>query len=483
MKVAQGNMSKLLEYDQVKSYTSQLFEHYMDYKLLLRQLQIIIKDSAQFETKYGLVNALDTSLQTLLSIKAVFRAEQAKIVRAVDYLSKHPASIQGKTPASNLKLSRNVQTILDQLLPSQSSSVLSKVTTAALGPADATPETPERVEPNFDFASLIPPEVWSDVMPVPKKDGKYSSQTTAISLGDFKLPLTPEAALTHAGQASMPQTSILPQLDESKRYQELLEQVREAREAKENAAKDKEAADARLREANGKITTKESEVKSLQQQIESKTNDIKALESKVTEAKGARAEEVRTQQEKATDAERKLREAMVAAKADDGTSWKDKYTTTATDLASRTSDLKKTKEDLSNAEQALKAPDGQTWKQKHEIAERDKLASFAEAQNLKNRQLPNEENGTKDGIWILLAHFGGRDYASNENVCRNIRECFRNKTKVGTTSPYGGSKSWVSIFGEDPLPGTWKSIALAYRRDKTGPINFINILEGMEFQF
>ena len=117
------------------------------------------------------------------------------------------------------------------------------------------------------------------------------------------------------------------------------------------------------------------------------------------------------------------------------------------------------------------------------MAEKDKLASFAEAQDLKSRQLPNKNAGTKDGIWILLAHFGGRDYASNENLWGNIRECIQNKTKIGTNFPLGGSKKWVSVFGEDPLQGTWKSIALAYRRDKTGPIISINTLEGIEFHF
>ena len=459
--------------DQVKTYTSQLFEHYMDYKLLLRQLQIIIKDPNQFETKYGLVNALDTSLDTLLSVKAVFRAEQAKIVRAVDYLSKKPDSIRDKLPPSNLKLAGNVRTILEQLLPSQRSSILGNTYISApesTSTVSTTNAGAEESHMTFDFASLIPPEVWSDVMPVPRKDGKYSSQPGAISLGDFKLPPTPEAALAGAQTMSAPQSSILPQLDDAKRYQELQEMIRKETDAKNQAIKDKEAVDAQLQEADAKLDAKEGEIKTLQQQNESKTTELKALESKVTEAKVARADEITVQRDLAVAAQSRLTEAETALNAE-----KDKVTKVAADLTSRTNELTDTRTKLAAAEDDI-----QTWKSKYETSERDKITSFNDATDLRNRRLPNEDSGTEDGLWILLAHFGGVDYANNATVRRNIRDALDNRKTYGQIFGYG----WSYLFdNNDPRPGSTKSIAIAYRWNKTGHINIINAYEGQPYTF
>lgn len=61
---------------------AELFDNYMDYKLLLKAVQNIITNRDRYEIRLGCSNAIDTSVKTLISLRSVLRGEQAKIVEA-----------------------------------------------------------------------------------------------------------------------------------------------------------------------------------------------------------------------------------------------------------------------------------------------------------------------------------------------------------------------------------------------------------------
>ncbi len=76
---------KTLQYDQISTFTAELFDNFMDYKLLLKKVQNIIQFKDSYETKLA-VNAIDTTMTTLLSVKSALRKEQSKIVEAVSLI-------------------------------------------------------------------------------------------------------------------------------------------------------------------------------------------------------------------------------------------------------------------------------------------------------------------------------------------------------------------------------------------------------------
>jgi hypothetical protein len=77
---------KTLQYDLITSYTAELFDSFMDYKLLLKQVQKILSNRSKYRQRTGVVDAIDTDIRTLLSLRAAFRDEQTKIVEAVRFL-------------------------------------------------------------------------------------------------------------------------------------------------------------------------------------------------------------------------------------------------------------------------------------------------------------------------------------------------------------------------------------------------------------
>ncbi|KAK4496664.1 hypothetical protein PRZ48_012646 [Zasmidium cellare] len=232
---AGSSMAKILEYDQINSYSAELFDHYMDYKLLLKQLQYVISHRDDFERKSLTINALDTDVQTLLSVKSALRAEQAKIVLAVEILSKDPDFLrrqsldngasrsdqvnsiirealgparkfqgQATTASETPKLTQQVLDLLDEGKSGEAKVLLQRlVIDIELDANDGAPATEDphvdphrQSEPAFDFATLIPPEIWEDVMPVMKASARARSQgnDTGLAvdvLGRFKLPTPP----------------------------------------------------------------------------------------------------------------------------------------------------------------------------------------------------------------------------------------------------------------------------------------------------
>ncbi|KAF4442962.1 hypothetical protein F53441_11606 [Fusarium austroafricanum] len=179
---------KALEYDQVSSYTAELFDSYMDYKMLLKDLQNITDDRSNFEPRTGVKDALDTSMETLLCVRSVLREEQSKIIAAIDILSRDPGILKCQTSHCSLHRSDKITAIINRALGTSDrekpKDISPPVPDPKVSDSDGVISLPDEdhvPSKTFNFASLLPAEIWKDVMPVPKPN--YTPITTVPSAG------------------------------------------------------------------------------------------------------------------------------------------------------------------------------------------------------------------------------------------------------------------------------------------------------------
>jgi hypothetical protein len=80
-----------LEYDLVAGFTSTLFDNYMEYKQLVKNVQDMMANPSAYKTRPpSTLNYIPLDVDTLVAARAAFRVEMNKIVHAVDILSKDP---------------------------------------------------------------------------------------------------------------------------------------------------------------------------------------------------------------------------------------------------------------------------------------------------------------------------------------------------------------------------------------------------------
>ncbi|KAF5606333.1 uncharacterized protein FSUBG_6167 [Fusarium subglutinans] len=154
---------KTLEYDQVSSYTAELFDSYMDYKILLKYVQLTIDDPDNYQAS-GDQDSLDTSIETLLGIRSAMRKEQSKIIEAISILSRDPGILSRQGGWGNTQANKVVNRILGRVAGH------SATRSDPTDPKDPTPG-----HEHFDFSALIPAEVWRKWMPVRKPTSSTSS--------------------------------------------------------------------------------------------------------------------------------------------------------------------------------------------------------------------------------------------------------------------------------------------------------------------
>ncbi|CVL11912.1 hypothetical protein FPRO06_07855 [Fusarium proliferatum] len=191
---------KPLDYDSVSSYTSKLFDNYIQYSHLSRKIQDIISQ----RDKYSQVDkprAIPLELNTLLAARNALDKEIDKIVAVVNTLTRHPELLPNiDLLDANLK-NGLVQGIVNEALSESSRPIPQEESTVQENPflssvADCVPSesssgieelhTPctydidscsisdrslvfrDETEPFNDLATrmLVPPEVWTDLLPV-----------------------------------------------------------------------------------------------------------------------------------------------------------------------------------------------------------------------------------------------------------------------------------------------------------------------------
>jgi hypothetical protein len=176
---------RILEYDQVSSYTAELFDSYMDYKVLLKYVQQIIDNPGGYQPAQD-TDALDTSIDTMLGARFIMRKEQAKIIEAIGVLSRDPDIITRQGEWGNARYTSAISKILKKATGSGAGkfSQQPSVQTPRSSSEEATSSTRSGTPApslDFNFSSLIPAEIWRNWMPVLKS----SPIVTLINAGRF----------------------------------------------------------------------------------------------------------------------------------------------------------------------------------------------------------------------------------------------------------------------------------------------------------
>ncbi|KAI7192418.1 hypothetical protein KC363_g3336 [Hortaea werneckii] len=209
-----------LEYDLVAGYTAELFDNYMEYKQLLKQVEDIIAGPQSFYAQTWKSNAIPLVVTTLTAVKSAFRIEMSKIVKAVDVLSRDPHALKRNTSIDAEPADELVRRIVHQAIGSTHvSSVLSvqpdpsTTSQQAMTEDGAAPTVPEPsggapaidsqaggnsaqqseayipeevtttpVAEDFNPQAMIAPEIWSDLLPLPVDTNVSLNAGAALSV-------------------------------------------------------------------------------------------------------------------------------------------------------------------------------------------------------------------------------------------------------------------------------------------------------------
>ncbi|KAF5684787.1 hypothetical protein FDENT_6590 [Fusarium denticulatum] len=191
---------KPLDYDGVASYTSKLFDNYIQYNHLSKKVQDIISQRDEYFQVYK-PRAIPLELNALLAARSAFDKEIEKIVAVVNALALHPELLP-KIDFLNANLKDDlVQDIINEALsessgpisqqestvqedpslcsvadyaPSESSSGVEELhtpCTSNLGSCSISSKSPafrdgKILSTDLSMRKLVPPEVWADLLPV-----------------------------------------------------------------------------------------------------------------------------------------------------------------------------------------------------------------------------------------------------------------------------------------------------------------------------
>ncbi|MCJ1379492.1 hypothetical protein MMC17_002593 [Xylographa soralifera] len=224
----EGNKLTPLEYDNVASYTAELFDSYMEYKQLLKQVQYMMANPDNYKVQQNVHNAIPPEINTLVAVRSALRNEMNKIVRVVDILAKNPEILKisqdndsgptnslvrsivlessqawqdtadSKTVGDVTRLSAfpGPQSVLSDTSTVERTDKSTKANTltdvneptdldeGATDKSTATEETAED-KPMIDFAKLLAPEIWAKLLPVLKPGidpGQPSKQDSVMPM-------------------------------------------------------------------------------------------------------------------------------------------------------------------------------------------------------------------------------------------------------------------------------------------------------------
>ncbi|KAF4993227.1 hypothetical protein FGRMN_6591 [Fusarium graminum] len=197
-----------LDYGLARTYTSDLFNNFIEYKHLLKKVQHIMLHGEQY-TQVSKPSSIPVDNSTLIAVRTALRNEMDKIATVVNLLSKHPELLSQidvfKFTTDNVVVSE----IIDQALATSVStnltvgpttpgqSGLHSVSTTELSSDDSVLDFNEIHTPktnsseisktmdsflagliyhksaeaiNIDLGSLIIPGVWADLLPARRED-------------------------------------------------------------------------------------------------------------------------------------------------------------------------------------------------------------------------------------------------------------------------------------------------------------------------
>ncbi|KAL6922421.1 hypothetical protein ACHAPO_010842 [Fusarium lateritium] len=337
VKWSTGSPVKTLQYDLIASFTAELFDSFMDYKMLLKLVQNIISSRKDYRQRIGVVDAIDTNLKTLLSVRGALRDEQTKIVEAIGVLSKDPSVLKRQGAWSTTNRVPLVKQIIEKALghaanwepktlavkatstqdPTQSATSgsvdaskghksesddevlvgVSDLPTSSITPAQTSENTASnlsKIAIEFNFDTLMPPEVWEDLLPEPIDPSKYGQVNSIM----------PQAARPNSLLSQLmppPDGSSGPGVVVSQSYdamQRELESFKKEKLAAEKVAADAEAArEKQAREfaaLNAQYAQYKADAERIQtsqaSQINEKTSTIQTKEAEIQRQKAAHSQ-------------------------------------------------------------------------------------------------------------------------------------------------------------------------------------------------
>ncbi|KAI0125241.1 hypothetical protein BJ170DRAFT_598063 [Xylariales sp. AK1849] len=470
--LAHSTSYKILQYDQISSFTAELFDNFMDYKLLLKKLQHIIRHRDAYLNKEKDDNntTIDLSIRTLISVRSALRDEQAKIVDAVSLAMLHPyvllamvsnrrgqIEVLSKDPEILQRQTRNgnrtyksviVQKIVAEAVadmstiedeeedhpetPDTSSESLTQTKGTSgegLGRANAVgrqteeaqssppqPDEPSAPKLTFDFDKLIPPEIWEDLMPRPKGDMASTTGT----------PTTPSDPKGSAGQGA----PIPPPVGDDHVYPDVL------------------------------LAQAKAELKSCQEALAKARSDLITTENQLQQAVAGkdRSDEAKTVAEKKkADAERLEREARAS-------------------LSNKATELETANQRANALHSKVDGLESQKQKLESEktTANQEIERLRVDIDSMKGRLLDGGSNSNRR-IWIAAVWWGTvRIDTSQPETMTKLYELAENKQMfTPNVKFFNNVNPWLGDI----------TFFCAYRIDKTGSLRYLVLKEGSAGQF
>lgn len=154
-----GEAFSPLEYDAVASYTSELFDNYMEYKQLLKIVQDIMANPDNYTAQAAKSNYIPIKIKTLIATRAALRMEMSKIVQAVDVLAKDPKALSRSASTTTAIADETVRAIIEEALNGSKSSGPQQVVAIRDDTVANQQELVKAIDstnqPTFDFKSMV----------------------------------------------------------------------------------------------------------------------------------------------------------------------------------------------------------------------------------------------------------------------------------------------------------------------------------------
>lgn len=291
--------------------------------------------------------------------------------------------------------------------------------------------SPEKL--TFNFASLIAPEIWENVMPVAKPSAQQqgvsgvSSMSPSSVLTGFKLPPPPGDGHEY------------PAVSERRAVQEMEAQLEKIRKDLEDAKQAATSATLRSQEAE--------------------------------RARSTASTDFRTKLEEADYNINNLNNQLAAARkeADDA---KSKESNVSVDLTEKTTKLDAANADLSRLTSAVAQKQSQIEDKDKEIRNQG-----ARISSLMNQILPADQ--TADEVNLLTVVYDGCNWGRGDpNMGTRAR-----LTDYARTRQVWEINNQTMCNGGDPAPGKRKYATIVYRRGNSGPVQTIHAPEGTKVSF
>ncbi|MCJ1394184.1 hypothetical protein MMC18_007062 [Xylographa bjoerkii] len=481
IKKTNKDLAKTLEYEQVIGYTAELFDNFMSYKMMLKTMETIIRDRNDYVKREDVGwQAIPPDMATLINVRSAMRDEQQKIVEAVDILSRDPGCLKKQYASFN----RNRGALVEAIIAAATNRTRMLDTPPAAGatkpdaaikdvknPGSKKPDAPSTsasstkpsvaATSDFDFGSIVPAEVWEDLLPIQATPIYTPTGFQAQGFSSWPPPpppsddhvdaskAVPSAAAGFFGGMDAQQETKKTELEDAKREATLSREAADksqalAEEAQKQAAAATERAETAEREAS------DANAKALTAQ---KLSGDAAAQVADAERESAQFSQQLSQMTSDNTAS--------TARAEDAEEERDKLKEKVAQLESELGTEQQAKQDMTSArDQAMNA----IWQI---TGERDNALKRCPP-------LRNKSQWDRSGVNLWLIMWGG-EFIWDDNIANKLVDLALGKAWF---------RAGNDVFnGNDPMPGTRKVMTVIYRYNDEGPYRCLLTREGDNGRF